>query len=1003
MLLFFVGSGLFGQVSKTGFDVSIEKLVMDQWTTDEGLISNNITSVFFSKSGELWITTFNGAMRFDGSEFELFDKVRIPQLKTNAFYSINECDEGYLLFSSQSSGIQKFQNGQFSAVGVNDQIPQSIRTVLYDSKGKMWTGSNSAGLFVVSEQGVDSVEHGAFKNVILSSIIEANDGTVYVGTEGRGVVQIKGASIKVLNENNGLNDALVNTLYLAKNGDVIVGSFQGLNAIRGDTIHTFDKLKRFEVNNVIEDDFGNYWLGTEQGLVRYNIKEDQVELFGEEHGLPASQISGLTFDNENNLWLGTKKAGLLKFSTGKFLNYSTNDGLTSARINIISQIGDQFLVGSDDGNVNVIDESGSIERLNLNQNLNGQGVRDIKVNKNGDLLIGSYNGLLQVTKEGNETLLTVEEGLGSNKVRTILIDANNDTWLGTRTNGITVLKDGGGIEILNVNTGLSSNFVLCIEEDKDGVKWIGTHSGGLDILKQDGSIENVAPIIGRAGFLIFNLTFDDLLDVVWLATNTGLHYYDAGQIKKIEFISTKPVETIFDVVLDENHNLWMSSNLGLLKIEESTLAAVVNNEASGAAVTIFDDHDGMLIAECTGATRSTLDDEGRVWVPTLQGVSVINPSAYSSNLYVPPVKVTSFQVDDSLFFMEDKLKVIPVEPGNIRFIINYTSLSYASPEKVRFKYRLKGVDKEWEFVENLRSVDYTNLGPDLYEFEVFGSNNDGVWNEEPAVLMFRVKPYFYQTIWFYFLCIGVMVFVFWLYFEFRVKKMRRVNQELLKLNEELDRFVYSASHDLRAPLTSVLGLVEIARLDPSASSKDKSIELIGKSVLKLDGFIKDIIDYSRNKRSEIEILEVDFEKLIHETYEQLKYLDTKNQIFKELDINLKTPFVSDPRRISVIFKNLIGNGIKYHRLNTKEKAFIKVKVKPYKKGVEVVVEDNGKGIQEEHVQNIFKMFYRAAEDSKGSGLGLYIVKETVDKLKGTIEVQSIYGAGTVFKIYLPCF
>jgi len=226
------------------------------------------------------------------------------------------------------------------------------------------------------------------------------------------------------------------------------------------------------------------------------------------------------------------------------------------------------------------------------------------------------------------------------------------------------------------------------------------------------------------------------------------------------------------------------------------------------------------------------------------------------------------------------------------------------------------------------------------------------------------------------------------------------NEELKKINSELDRFVYSASHDLKAPLASVLGLINIARLSQNQEEISQYLRLMETSVRKLDNFIREIIAYSRNSRLELAQDLIHFEQILEEAYENVKYLENYERLDRRLSIEGDVPFYTDSKRLLIIFNNLISNAIIYQN-TLAEESFIEIKVRLQPEKAEIHFIDNGQGIAPEHLDNIFKMFYRASQDSKGSGLGLYIVKETIDKLGGSIEVSSVYGEGTDFYLVLP--
>jgi PAS domain S-box-containing protein len=231
------------------------------------------------------------------------------------------------------------------------------------------------------------------------------------------------------------------------------------------------------------------------------------------------------------------------------------------------------------------------------------------------------------------------------------------------------------------------------------------------------------------------------------------------------------------------------------------------------------------------------------------------------------------------------------------------------------------------------------------------------------------------------------------------KVLRETNDMLRKTNEELDRFVYSASHDLRAPLMSLLGLIKVIELEKE-NDITQHLEMMKRSINRLDVFINDIINYSQNSRLHPEIELVDFQTLLTECFDQLQYLPSADRVKKIIDLTISTPFYSDPKRLSVVFNNLFSNAINYH--NPYEPSpFIRIVIQVNDFDCVIEVIDNGKGIRDEHQPKIFNMFYRANEDAKGSGLGLYIVKEIIDKLDGKIRVESKPGVGTKFIITLP--
>jgi len=229
--------------------------------------------------------------------------------------------------------------------------------------------------------------------------------------------------------------------------------------------------------------------------------------------------------------------------------------------------------------------------------------------------------------------------------------------------------------------------------------------------------------------------------------------------------------------------------------------------------------------------------------------------------------------------------------------------------------------------------------------------------------------------------------------------LKQKNIELEKTNAELDKFVYSAAHDLRAPLTSIMGLINVAKID-QPEKQGYYFDLIETSITKLDDFIKEVIDYSKNARLGVSNEKINFNNLLRKIFENHSYIKGANDIENEIEIKNSISFVSDNRRIEIILNNLISNAIKYHDPSKKGK-FIKVSISIDENKAIVEITDNGQGINSQNLEKIFNIFYRGNQDSTGSGLGLFIVKETIEKLNGAIDVSSEIGKGTTFLLRIP--
>jgi signal transduction histidine kinase len=232
------------------------------------------------------------------------------------------------------------------------------------------------------------------------------------------------------------------------------------------------------------------------------------------------------------------------------------------------------------------------------------------------------------------------------------------------------------------------------------------------------------------------------------------------------------------------------------------------------------------------------------------------------------------------------------------------------------------------------------------------------------------------------------------------EKLRETLRELQTRNHELDHYVYKVSHDLRAPLCSIKGLVSLLREETDPAVVRHYINLIDKRVDKSDRFIQSVLDHSRMLNTQVQFSAIDFDALIGECFEELKYMECADRLKWRLNVVNQVPFYSDAFRLRIIFKNLISNAIKYMNLRRPDN-FIWFTIDTDANAMQLKVQDNGIGIDQAYIDRIFSMFFRATERSDGSGLGLYIVKQTVQRLGGTISLQSTLDEGTQFSIFLP--
>ena len=975
--------------------VALDSYSVQVWSTDEGLPSNNLRQVFQDHDGFIWITSFNGLMRFDGHTFDIYSSDNIPGLKSNGFSALAEDGINNLYIGTLTSGLLKYTKGEFRLYQIENAFSKPISYLLPDSKGNLWIGTGQSGLYILphKKDTVIKQAHALLENATINCLSELKNGAIWIATEKKGIIVYDSSGF---HQDTTLASGPMAINCIAQHGDkVYAGTANGTYYLHDNHWHLIEGTKNVYVNQITFDKLGSMWMACETGLYRL-LPNGYVESLSEEDGLPSRQVSSVIIDSENNVWLTTKRGGLALLRKSNFINISPENGLSSRFINTVYGLQDgTMLFGTDNGQLNYM-RQGKIGLWPLKTDLTNISIKDILQDSRGTIWLATYKGVIKLAN-GKETLLSTAQGMPSDNTRCLFEDTTGNIWVGAKDGGLTRIAPDGTKSIYNIENGLSKNYVFCVEQLPNGNILVGTLQGGVNIIKPDGGIEvlNIHP--DNSSPVIFNIEpIND--NEYWLATDVGLYKFAAGKFYKIDKETGLPVRTIFDVHQDDNGYLWLTSNLGVVRAEVASIERMIHGDVSKIIARLYDDKDGMLERECTGATKMFVDKNDNLWIPTSGGVSVVDPNNILVNLREPPVFIKEVLVDGVP--VEGDKEVIEIGPGAQRLTIKYTALSYYAPGKIHFRYRLRGFEKDWNEVGNVYEANYMNLPDGNFVFEVMAANNDGVWNEVPATVELSIAPYFYQSRLFILVMVLILLLVAFIIYWIRIRVVEEKNKELRKLNTELDSFVYSVSHDLRAPLASILGLINVSKIDRDSGNLPLYMEKIEKSVLKLDNFIRDIINYSRNVRLQVEAEEVDIKELVEEILDDLSYLDSQGLVQVNITSTKKTKITTDRTRLKIVLSNLISNAYRYRKMYISDPR-IDINIRVTDSFAEIKISDNGIGILPDRKEKIFEMFYRATDSGNGSGLGLYIAKESVLKMEGRIEVESEYERGTTFTVIIP--
>ncbi len=423
-----------------------------------------------------------------------------------------------------------------------------------------------------------------------------------------------------------------------------------------------------------------------------------------------------------------------------------------------------------------------------------------------------------------------------------------------------------------------------------------------------------------------------------------------------------------------------------------------------------------------------VDRRGNVWLANDMGLDYIkwiNPDEKFS--FKPQTVISRIKSNDSTVYIKKTDQKIEFTGEPIKSI----SFLFATPsfitEDLEYSYFLEGFDDDWADWNTDVRKEYTNLPGGTFTFRVKARHiHLNHLNIEPFQITVSLPTPWYLNVWNYFLIAIALSGLVFLVIKYRTRKLTRINkklesmveqrthefvvqqeqlkfanEELKTLNEELDNFVYRSSHDLVAPLKSLRGLIQVAQIDTKEESRTNYFRLMNTSINKLEDFIKSIMDFSTNSKKPIELKEINLDMIIDGIVDDIKYYEKADKIRLIRLYDSDFTITTDAKRLHIVLSNLVTNAVKYHNYHQEDELYIKVSAQKMENYYQIYIEDNGQGIPEEHHEKIFNMFFRAHQGVEGSGLGLYIVVDTLNMLAGKISFTSKVRQGTKFKITLP--
>ncbi|MCP4217052.1 MAG: hypothetical protein GY765_20560 [bacterium] len=960
-----------------------QKLPFRNYLERSGLPSPIVYCIARDSKGYLWLGTNNGLSRFDGVKFTHFKKKN----------------------------------------GLRDN---KINTILEDRKGNIWIGTDK-GVNRFASGGIVHYENESnLTRAGIYCIAEDKEGKLWFGTS-KGLGRLDGKTFRGFTPKDGLKAGKIYSIAIGNTDRIWLGTDHGLVCRQKGRFSDFltdPEIPRDSINALMIDSGGNLWIGTAKGL--YCLRQGKPTFYTKKDGLIDDFVTAIIEDRNGNIWLGTWN-GISLFSGGNFTNYDTKNGLPNNFIYSITLDPEDNVWFGTHGGASCL-TSLNLKSYGIDDGLINKLVLDIILDREGRYWFATSEGLSCFSK-GRFKNYTKKDGLVSNAVNTLMEDKRGKIWICT-ARGLSVFSRGS-FKNHTTKDGLSSDALFTIIQSRDGSIRIGSRNGLTRFSNGKFSTPSFNNELADVVYMV-----EDNRGGLWFSCKNVLHTYSGNRLTAFSNSDGLPGNAVKALYKDAKGKIWIGTEDGISCFdgEKFTLYTTENSAlVDGACYFFLEDARGRLwfgntkgltcfdgkafktyTSERLGVTGRTWttgirDNCGMLWFGSTEGVINFYPPPVRFNQTPPPVYITGVKSMEKDVPMGES-GVFEYDKNIFRF--NFIGISFSAPDGVGYKYMLEGIDTHWQFTGN-RSLFYPFLPPGSYDLKVKAVNIDGVESRTPANYRFKIRPPFWRTVWFYFLGGLAVCGLLALVIHWRIKRIREKAEtkaqkvELTAKNRQLvmsQRMELMGSlaagtvHDLKNLMAVIIGYSQVlSRKHCNDNEDDRSIGIIKNTAATAMQMSRQILSFAKPKEHPQHIA-VDLRSALAEILETLKATH-----FKTIQVQWEPPpepvrFHIHPARFQQLVMNLCLNACQAMPNGGT------LSIVLGRAGDEVIsleITDTGSGIKKENIDKIFEPLFTTKEHGKGTGLGLFVVKQVVDEYDGQIEVRSEPGKGATFLIRFP--
>jgi len=750
------------------------------WKIRDGFSKGTLTSIAQTPDGYLWLGTEFGLLRFDGVRAVPWQPPAGQQLPGTLIAHLLATRDGTLWIGT-TAGLASWKDRELKQVA--ELSGQPVTSLVETRDGTVWIGTfaESGGTLCDIRSGAVHCERASdmFGRGI-KALYEDSRGTLWLGLSN-GLWRWTPGTTKFFPLPE--DPFGITSFAEDEKGQLLFGSYAGIRRLVDDRVEPYlssGSVHYWQVTRMFRDHDGGLWVGTaDHGLLHIHPK-GRTDGFSQADNLSGDYVTRFLEDREGSIWVATRD-GVDRFRAYAIPTISTRQGLSNSLAwSVLASKDGSVWIGTSsalnrwkNGQISLFGTRGGTQKSD--GKLNGHPPEALFEDRSGRIWVSTAGGVGYLQDERYIPVPSIPNALPRVMVET----PTGHLWVATQKAGLLDLFRARSLQQIPWAALGRKDFARALAADpsQHGF-WLGFNQSGVTYL-EDGTVRaSYSAENGLGSGHVNDLRFG-ARGALWAATDTGLSRIVDGHVATLTSKNGLPCDNVFAVMEDDDYSMWLYMGCGLVRIARPELEAWIADPSKPVNTKLFDTSDGVRGHAVTSGYPPfmTKSPDGRIWFLPGDGVSIIDPRHLPFNKLPPPVHVEQIIADRKTYWQNsygDASSSPSKLPPLVRDLeIDYTALSLVTPEKVRFRYKLEGWDRDWQDVGNRRQAFYNNLPPHNYRFRVMACNNSGVWNEAGTSLDFFVAPAYYQTTWFRLSCVAAFLALLWGLYQLRVRQLAR--------------------------------------------------------------------------------------------------------------------------------------------------------------------------------------------------------------------------------------